>query len=229
MVITRLFLALIAPIIGTGGCPAAAAQGVPDLNGIWKLVAHSTEDQEWAIFEIKQADGKPIVEMIDAPKVFGKPQIYLAKSPDALVVLLAFELSEITFKGRLHAGGVDGRIVGAFQIRMTGHAWTSGARLEKTRAMKVTEAKEPPAKPSAMSTVGILLDMRKATAEFLDDRYMTAIGRCWTRSSSLSTDDRSFPYPMAGDGSRRHRFHDLGLSCRRFGASRMIAQRGAGG
>jgi hypothetical protein len=51
--------------------------------------------------------------MIDAPKDFGKPQIYLEKSPDALVVLLAIELSDISLKGRLHEGGVDGRIVGA--------------------------------------------------------------------------------------------------------------------
>jgi hypothetical protein len=164
-----LFLAVLVPIVGTGRCPAAVAEGGPDLNGIWKLVGHG--DLEWAIFEIKHAGGKPIVEMIDGLKDFGKPQIYLAKSPDALVVLIAFELGDITFKGHLHKGSVDGRIVGALQFRTTGPVSTSGARLEKTRATKVAKPSEPPEKLGAMATVGILLDMRKATAEFLEDRY----------------------------------------------------------
>ena len=57
-----LLLALIAPFVGTGRCPAAAAQVGPGLNGIWKLVVHAPgDDQEWAIVEIKQADGKPII------------------------------------------------------------------------------------------------------------------------------------------------------------------------
>jgi hypothetical protein len=171
-----LFLAVLAPIVGTGRCPAAAAAGGPDLNGIWKLVDHPTGDREWAIFEIKQVDGKPVVEMIDGR--FGKPQIYLKKSPDALVVLLAYEQSDITFKGRLHEGGVDGRIVGALQFRMTGSGGpgrpmvsTSVARLEKTRATKLAEPTKPPEQPGAMASVGLLLEMRKATTEFLDDRY----------------------------------------------------------
>jgi hypothetical protein len=39
-----LFLALIAPIVGTGRCLAAAAEGGPDLIGIWKLVGTTTGD-----------------------------------------------------------------------------------------------------------------------------------------------------------------------------------------
>ena len=65
--------------------------------------------------------------MIDKPTLFGKPQIYLEKSPDALVVLIAVEQSDITFKGRLHEGGADGRIVGVFQFRSMGLASTSPA------------------------------------------------------------------------------------------------------
>ncbi len=86
-----LFLALLATIVSTGRCPAAAAEGGPELNGIWKLVGHTAGDVELSIFEVKQADGKPIVELIDGPKVFGKTQIYLENSPDAFVVLLAPE------------------------------------------------------------------------------------------------------------------------------------------
>jgi hypothetical protein len=37
--------------------------------------------------------------------------------------------------------------------------------------VKVAKPIEPPEKPGAMGAVGILLEMRKATAEFLDDRY----------------------------------------------------------
>src|SRR5262249_39118628 len=129
-----LVLALLAPLVGTGRCPAVAAEGGPDLSGTWKLVAHMTGDVEWAIFEIKEADGKPIVEMIDTQKALGKPQIYLEKSPDSVVVLLALELADMTFKGRLHEGDVDGRIVGALQFRTKGPVSTSRARLEKTRA-----------------------------------------------------------------------------------------------
>jgi len=166
-----LFLAFIALIVGTPRCPAAAAPGGPDLNGTWKLVGTTFGDQEWTIFQIKQADGKPIVEMIDASQVFGKTRIYLERSPDALVVLLAFELGDITFKGRLHEGVGDGRIIGAMQFRTTGPISTSGARLEKTTATKVAMPIELPEKQGARAAVGILLEMRKATAEFLDDRY----------------------------------------------------------
>jgi hypothetical protein len=172
---TLLWLALLAPLIGTGRWPAAAAEGGPDLNGIWKLVAHfsATGDVEWAIFEIQHGDGKPTVAIIDTPKGFGKPRIYLEKSPDALVVLLAFELSDITFKGRLREGGGDGRIVGALQFRTKGPVSTSGARLEKTSARKLAQPSEPPGRPGAGSTVGLLLEMRQATAEFLNDRYQS--------------------------------------------------------
>jgi hypothetical protein len=166
-----LVLALLAPIVATGRCPAATARGSPDLNGVWKLVAHAAGDQEWAIFEIKQAGDKPIVEIIDGPKNFPKPQIYMAKSPDALVVLLAFELGDITFKGRLRDDGPADSIEGAWQFRTTGPTWTSGARLEKTKAMKVAEPSDQPGKTGAAVAVGMLLDMRKATAEFQGDRY----------------------------------------------------------
>jgi hypothetical protein len=99
-----LFLALIASFVGTGRCPAATAMGSPDLNGIWKLVVHSPgDDQEWVIIEIKQADGRSIVEMVDKPKLFGKPQIYLEKSPDGLVVLIADGQTDITFHQSDHA------------------------------------------------------------------------------------------------------------------------------
>ena len=168
----NLFLALLAPIASARKfAPAATAQGDPDLNGLWKLVAQSSGDQEWIIFEIKQSGGKSTIEMIDGPKNFPKPQVYLAKTPEALVVLFAFELGDMTFKAPLQKRGADGRINGAWQFRTTGHAWTSGARLEKTRATKVAEPSEPPEKPGAMAAVGLLLEMRKATAEFLDDRY----------------------------------------------------------
>ena len=163
-----LCLALFAPSVGTGRCPAATLGG-PELNGKWKLVAQ--EDQEWAIFEIKQADGKLTVEMIDAPNFFAKPQIYLAKSADALVVLIAVEQSDMTFKGRLNEGGVDGRIDGAMQLRTMGPASTFAARLEKTKATKVAKSRDDAEKPSAKGTVALLVDMRKGTAEFLDDRY----------------------------------------------------------
>jgi hypothetical protein len=168
-----LLLAVLAPIAGRARCPAGAAEGGPDLNGTWKLVAHfsATDEVEWAIFEIKQADGKCKAEVIDTPTGFGGPQIYLEASPEALVVLLAFELSEITFKGRVPIGSEDGRIAGAMQFRTTGPVSTSGARLEKTRARKIAAPIEPPKKSGATSTVGLLVEMRKATAEFLDDRY----------------------------------------------------------
>jgi hypothetical protein len=170
---TSLFLALLAPIVGADRCPATAAEGGPDLNGRWKLVGHTTGNQEWAILEIKQVDGEPVAEMIDGTKVFGKTRVYLKTSPDALVMLLAYEQGDMTFKGRLHEGGEEGIIVGALQFRATGMASTSGARLEKTRATKVAEPKPsgPPDKPGAMAAVGLLLEMRKAATEFLDDRY----------------------------------------------------------
>ncbi|SIO65222.1 hypothetical protein SAMN05444166_7629 [Singulisphaera sp. GP187] len=166
-----LFLALLAPIVGTGRCPAAAAEGGPDLNGIWKLVGQTPGDSEWAIFEVKKADGKPIVEIIDGVKVFGKSQIYLEKSADGIVVLLAYEQGDVTFKGRLHEDGGDDRIVGAMQFRASGMASTSGARLERTRATKLAEPSEPPEKRGFMATFGLLPELQKATAEFLNDRY----------------------------------------------------------
>lgn len=168
-----LFLALLATIVSTDRCPAAAAVGGPDLNGIWKLVGHTAGDVELAIFEVKQADGKPIVELIDGPKVFGKIQIYLEKSPDALVVLLALEQGDITFKGRLHEGGGDDRIVGVLQLRASGMASTCGAHLEKTRATKVAEQGKPPENSGAMATIGLLLEMQRARAEFFDERYQS--------------------------------------------------------
>jgi hypothetical protein len=163
----RLFFALLASIVVSGTSPAA--EGGPDLNGTWKLVGHTAGDIEWAIFTVKQAHGKPIAEFIDGP--IGKPQIYLAQSDDAVVVLLAFELSDITFKGRLHEEPADGRIVGAMQFRTTGPVSTSSARLEKTTATKVAKRIEPPEKRGLAANVGLLVEMRKATAEFLDDRY----------------------------------------------------------
>jgi hypothetical protein len=167
-----LFLALIASFVGTGRCPAATAMGSPDLIGIWKLVVHSPgDDQEWVIIEIKQADGKSIVEMVDKPKLFGKPQIYLEKSPDGLVVLIADGQTDITFKGRLHEGGADGRLVGVFQFRSLGLTSTSPASLEKTTATKVAAPREPQEKPGAAATIGFLVGSRKAVSELLDDRY----------------------------------------------------------
>ena len=167
-----LFLALIAPFVGTGRCPAAAAQVGPGLNGIWKLVVHAPgDDQEWAILEIKQADGKPIVELIDKPTFFPKPQIYLEKSSDGLVVLIAVDQSEITFKGHFHEGGADGRIVGVFQLRTVGLASTSPATLEKTKATKVAKPREAEAKPGAAATISFLVKSRQAVTESLHDRY----------------------------------------------------------
>ena len=77
-----LFLALLAPIASTESCPAATAQGAPDLNGLWKLVAQSSGDQEWIIFEIKQSGGKSTIEMIDGPKNF--PEALGLPGDDAL-------------------------------------------------------------------------------------------------------------------------------------------------
>jgi hypothetical protein len=142
------------------------------INGIWKLVVHSPgDDQEWVIIEIKQADGKSIVEMVDQPKLFGKPQIYLEKSPDGLVVLIADGQTDITFKGRLHEGGADGRLVGIFQFRSMGLTSTSPASLEKTTATKVAAPREPQEKPGAAATIGFLVRSRKAVSELFDDRY----------------------------------------------------------
>jgi hypothetical protein len=168
-----VLLALLAIVADAGRCPTAAAEGGTDLNGAWKLVAHLTGDVEWAIFKIKEADGKLIAELIDSQKAFGNPRIYLEKSPDAVVVLLTLELADITFKGPLPEGGADGRIVGALQFRTTGPVSTSGARLERTGATKVAQPSEPPENPGAKETVDILLHMRKATAEFLDARYQS--------------------------------------------------------
>jgi hypothetical protein len=167
-----LILALIAPFVGAGRCPAATALGGTDLNGIWKLIVHAPgDDQEWVILEIKQADGKPIVEMVDKPKLFGKPHIYLEKSPEGLVVLIADEQTDITFKGRLREGGGDGRLVGVFQFRSMGLTSTSPASLEKTTATKVAAPREPQEKPGAAATIGYLVESRKAVTELLDDRY----------------------------------------------------------
>jgi hypothetical protein len=166
-----LSLALLAPLIGTGRCPASAAQDAPDLSGSWKLVAHGPTDIEWAIFQVKQADGKAIVKMIDAPRFLGKPQIYLEKSPDAVVVMLACEQGDITFKGRLHEGREDGRIAGTAQFRATDMAATSRAHLEKTNVTKVAELSKPAGEPDSAATARFLQEMRKAADEFREDRY----------------------------------------------------------
>jgi len=167
-----LFLALIAPLVGTVRCAAAAVAGAPDLNGIWKLVVHAPgEEQEWAILEIKQADVKPIAVLIDKPKLFRRPQIYLENSADGLVVLFADEQGDITFKGRLHEGGADSRLVGVFQLRSMGLVSTSSASLEKTKATKVAEPRDPQGNPGAAATIGFLVASRKAVTESLDDRY----------------------------------------------------------
>jgi hypothetical protein len=166
-----LALALLAPMAGTLGRSAVAAEDRPDLDGIWKLVAHSEGDAEWAIMEIKQAGGKFQVELIDAPKVFGKAQIYLATSPDALVVLLALEQGDITFKGRLHPADAGSRIAGALQFRAMAASSTTGAWMEKTTARKVAEPRDSPEKSGAIGAVRLLVEMRKATAEYQDDRY----------------------------------------------------------
>jgi hypothetical protein len=224
-----LFLALITPLVVTANCPTATAQGSPDLNGIWKLVAHSDGEQEWAIFEIKQANGKPIAEIVDGPKIFPKPQIYLAKSPDALVVLLAFELGDITFKGPLHKGGADGRIDGAWQFRTTGPTWTSRARLERTKATKVAQPTDPPEKSGAASAVGMLLNMRKGTAEFLDDRYkllelMTAAAAATSVPIDAPTTVRAWAVSRLVDAARRAGKPDAEAEARSAKLKALIAE-----
>jgi hypothetical protein len=165
-----LWFGVLASLVGAARCPAATAAS-PDLSGTWKLVAEGPLDAEWAIIEIKESVGGPTIEILDSSKVLGKPRVYLARSPGELLVLVAIEQADITFKGRLPDGDRGGRIAGAMQFRAEHGVSTSGARLEKTQLRKVAEPKNEPEKSDAARAVNLLLAMRKATAEFGDDRY----------------------------------------------------------
>jgi len=147
------------------------------LSGRWKLVADGAGLSEFAIFDFDTERGEPVVKVVDRWFLFSRPRAYVARSADALVVLVTQEdgYGDIVFKGNPAKLDADGRIPGAFQFS-TDEApvpMVLPARLERTREATLAKPKAnpPEPQPGVIGEIGGLLARGKPLAELRDKRY----------------------------------------------------------
>lgn len=133
-------LALVLIMIGVGVTALRSVKaGVIDLDGAWKLLVLEFSDDEFAIIELSQKDGKTSGSVIDTQRnVLGKAQIKGVEAQgDGLTIALAGPAGDTVFQGKL---ANDGKFIGELKLR--GEVYP--ASLEKTADVTVAPMKRDP-------------------------------------------------------------------------------------
>ena len=173
-----LSVLLATSVLLTGQQTGLSADGEspPDLVGKWTLISKTSGDDEFAILDVKKRDGKLTVDVLDAFNLFREPRAYLARSDNAIVVIVTSDQADLIFKAILPKEGATDRISGIFQFGMASAPFPliSEGRLERTRETKIAERKpqEPDQKREGLG--GMFLELqqrRKLTSDLQDQRY----------------------------------------------------------
>jgi len=137
-------LALVLILIGIGVIALRPLRaGVVDLDGAWKLVVLTFSDDEFAIVEISQKDGKTSASVVDTQrKVLGKAQIKQVEAQgDDLTITLTGPAGDTVFQGKLAKDGPNaGKFIGDLKLRDDIYP----ASLEKTADVMVAPFKRDP-------------------------------------------------------------------------------------
>jgi len=137
-------LAVVLILIGVGVTAFRSVKaGVIDLDGAWKLTVLEFSDDEFAIIELSQKDGKTSASVIDTQRnVLGKAQIKGVEAQgDGLTLALTGPAGETVFQGKLAKDGASaGKFIGELKLR--GEVYP--ASLEKTADVTVAPMKRDP-------------------------------------------------------------------------------------
>ena len=171
-----------------------------DFTGRWKLVATTTDAEEFFIVDLTLVQGKLAATVVDPPALLRgpvAPRAYCEVEGDAIVILVTAYQGDWIFKGTRPKGDVVDRIPGAYQFGMlaANTAYVNEGRLEKTEADRV--AKKKPIAAGDEGSMGLVATMRFVAAS---SRSTTELRRSCYLPLDLKVAvaaDRNLPFDAA--------------------------------
>jgi hypothetical protein len=131
---------IIAGMPRLAGSAAMAGEQTARFAGTWKLIVLALGEDEHAIINVNEKDGKPAASVVDSQKMMlGHASVeQVAIQGDSLVITLRGAAGLNRFQGTLAREGSEaGKILGSFSFR--GEVYP--ARLERTESQKVADLK----------------------------------------------------------------------------------------